>query len=445
MTRNNIMRGLWRHLLLDSFRRGWLWLAAVLVHVASLMAVAFEGKKPVGAKPFLMAVCFVLLWSSMFARMQHVSYPLLATLPMSRKTRGRFVWVQHTLVIPILALLFPLAVAMAQTLAGIRPTYTILDFALLACTTVPPALMLLIRLQAMLKFGSLAVAVYVGGGYLGWYIYRNAAAGNPFAVSAWPYLAAVCALIVLLSYLRAPRLLIGPGRSFTSVECAPLLKFPRSIRSRQRHGAPAPNKLGPLWHLVLVEPLSMARPLILVVLAMLIIWIRKGAVGGNVFIPLVVGLLTLMSWGRGAVQAAEWARLMRMLPIPPAKIAGTLISNAASGGVYAAIAGAIVMALIPEPFPLALGLAFLLPTSVGAFTPFIYVRFSGNPTVAQAYLGIATMAAMFLAFTHPQVLVPVAFVAPISIFFGTRLLHTALLDESAYHYQKPPLQAMNEG
>ena len=96
------MARLWLHLLLDSALRGWLMLVAALVYLASQVALVPEGKQAAGSHAFLMAAYFI----GLYAYQQYAAYPLLAALPLSRTTRGRFAWAQHVLVLLTFNFLF---------------------------------------------------------------------------------------------------------------------------------------------------------------------------------------------------------------------------------------------------------------------------------------------------------------------------------------------------
>ncbi|HUW59524.1 MAG TPA: hypothetical protein VMZ06_00850 [Candidatus Bathyarchaeia archaeon] len=432
------MRGLWRHLLLDSVLRAWVVLTVVLLQLASQFVLFLEGKEAAGTKVFLMAVYFILLWGVVYATQQCPAYPLIASLPVSRATRGRIVWAQYILVIPALYLASLMPLALVQVALGLAPSYTSLEFLLLAGTMVPPALILLMGKRPPLNLGYFPLIIYIPTGFLGWYMYTKAVAGDPFAVSIRPFLAAVCALIVAISYLRAPRLLVG-----TRVRKADTRK---PLWGKAESGPLPSSRIDPLWHMALIEPLRFAPP-VLVMLVLLWVWgDSKGIV-----LSMLIGAVTLAGWMRGAMLAAERARLMRMLPVTPDQMARAAMAYGVAAGLYAAVAGAVVMATLPEPSPVALLHTVLVATCVGAFMPVIRVRCSHNPQLAAAIMGVAVgpmvilLNPMFFAKMHPGLLLLLLIAAPLCVIIATLLLREVLLYDTAYQYRKPPLQAMSEG
>lgn len=122
-----------------------------------------------------------------------------------------------------------------------------------------------------------------------------------------------------------------------------------------------------------------------------------------------------------------------------------------AAGLYAAVAGAVVMATLPEPSPVALLHTVLVATCVGAFMPVIRVRCSHNPQLAAAIMGVAVgpmvilLNPMFFAKMHPGLLLLLLIAAPLCVIIATLLLREVLLYDTAYQYRKPPLQAMSEG
>jgi hypothetical protein len=308
----------------------------------------------------------------------------------------------------------------------------------MAYTAVPPAVALLIWRRLPFNAGYLPVVIYVAAGFLGWSLYKKVNAGDPFAVTAWPLLAVACALIVALSYLRAPRLLVGVRLRKTTWR-NPLW---------EKAGLPPLmfGRIAPLWHMALVEPLRYAPPVI-VVLILLGVWgDRQG-----IMLSMLAGAVTLAAWIRAATLAIERARLMRMLPVTTTRIAEAVMIAGAAGGLYTA-AAAVVMATAPEPAPGALACAVLIGTCGGAFIPTHFVRFTHNIQRASLTMVIAMIAMVILLnpvildVERPLWLLPLLIItAPACLFFATLTLREVFLYDTAYQYRKPPLQAMSEG
>ena len=179
------MARLWLHLLLDSAWRGWLALLLIFLQLGSQIDFLVGGKQASGIKTPLWAAFNILVWGAFYAFQQYPAYPLLAALPLSRATRGRFVWAQHVLLIPALFIACILPLPLVQAALGYAPSYTLLDFVLLMSTTVPPALILLIWNRPPLNL-YIPLIIYILTGYFGWYIYTKAVAGDPVALSTWP-------------------------------------------------------------------------------------------------------------------------------------------------------------------------------------------------------------------------------------------------------------------
>ena len=447
---NRQMRGLWRHLLHDSISRGWFFLAGagflflMFFKVETSLALAFDYMPEGSVLDAIMPAFFLLMCGFAYAAFQYPSYPLLAVLPMSRNARGRWVWFHHLAVMPafyygvmaLVAMLAPTIYGVDWHVAGyvLHPVFVSVILIALAS----PALELLVRNRPPLYTPWQSQIVFYApiGALAGWSYVKV----KVDAIIPPPYLftlAAASVAVLALSYIRAPRLVVGPR---FKTETARRFSRGHSVSSPVR-----PGTLGPLWQMVLLEPFR-GWPLVLVLFMSLLTM----EYSWDFVISRLAGLLTFCGFLYGGQLAAERARLMRTVPVTAATIATAVMGLGLISSSYAALLGVLFVAAGFRGISLTeLAGTLLLGTCLGSFMPVLYTRYSRWSRVwACAAIVVLPLTIGSISFRWAEqlwLLPPLAITAPLCVFGSTLLLRKALLYETAFQYRKPLLQAMREG
>jgi hypothetical protein len=203
--------------------------------------------------------------------------------------------------------------------------------------------------------------------------------------------------------------------------------------------------MGPLWRMVLLEPLR-GWPLVVVM------FINIQIIGDTVDFVFsgLVGIMALCAFMYSGQLAAERARLIRALPMTTKTFARWVMGYGLTASAYLCLLGiASVAAGIQGASLTGVASGVLLGVCLGAFVPVVYVRYSRWSLFWSAAFGgiVAPLMLASLSFyhdEHPWILAGAALAAPVCLILATILLSKALRYETAFQYRKPILQAIRE-
>ncbi|MCX5769843.1 MAG: hypothetical protein NTZ09_06170 [Candidatus Hydrogenedentes bacterium] len=356
---NREMRGLWRHLLEDSVRRGWLPLTVGGVAIALLgRSPFFETAETWDLFNPVLAALLVYATGGFFVLGQPRANALLVVLPVSRAMRGRLIWVRYVAVAP--TLYYALIGLLAVVLAIFRPDSRFgwilspLHLSAMAVALTLPAVRTLYLRRAPVNNGP-AFLLLIMLTLIHSYRFEHDYKEPP----TWLLLVilATSLFVIAISYFHAPRLVM-PAR--------PRRKELRLDWGRRASTPPRRPRLHSLWTMLLLEPLwYSALPF------WLLIFFGSREDLGQTFSALA-GLIVMVGFGASGAHTLSRGRLMRSLPLSGWHLASIVMARGLITFFYL-VAGYAIVAVsavliaqfsssMDDPGPLLLALLAIIAT-----------------------------------------------------------------------------------